>query len=633
MYFAAMCGIAGIISPHQDLVNYQWGQRMAACLRHRGPDDSGMWQSSDEHTFLVHNRLSIIDTSSAGHQPMQRNGYTIVYNGELYNYVELRTTLQALGQVFTTQSDTEVIMAAVEVWGITDALQQFDGMFAFAMHHEPSATVWLARDRYGEKPLYYHVRYGLQSRVFESMFFASEIKALWEVGAPKNINGTRVLNYITLGMVQNPIQPTQTFYNDILQLPPGNFIIVQPALGKLRMRSWYKPRAHYEFAKQQYANLTVNEAVETYYQLLQTSVQRRLRSDVSVGMSVSGGIDSAAIAAMALQQSNTQHFHFFTAGFPGFEKDETAFAQQVAAHYPQRVTHHIITPTEVDLATEWERFTRHQEMPVQSASVFTQYCIYRAAKAAGVTVLLDGQGADEVLGGYEPFVQWYLVQLWRTDKKAYWHERKQMIANGFANNVGLANIVAGYFPTKAAEYLKKKAINQQYGTEYIDVDFSWKYRNPDTLEKPVVNTVEDILWFSTHIMGLHALLQYADRNSMAFSREIRLPFLMHDLVNFSMAMPSHYKFKDGYTKWLLRKAVAPHLPQGITWRKGKVGYEPPQQQWLLHPSMKALIHEARHKLVQAKILHKSVLQAPINATDAHAANNYDWRYLGVAAML
>ncbi len=272
-------------------------------------------------------------------------------------------------------------------------------------------------------------------------------------------------------------------------------------------------------------------------------------------------------------------------------------------------------------------------MPVQSASVFTQYCIYQAAKAAGVIVLLDGQGADEVLGGYERFVQWYLVQLWRTDKKAYWSERKQMMANGFVANAGIAQIAAGYFPEKAAAHLQKKAINQQYGTAYIDIDFSWKYRNPDTLEKPVIHAVEDILWYSTHIMGLQALLQYADRNSMAFGSEIRLPYLMHNLVNFSFAQPSHYKFKDGYTKWLLRKAVEPHLPQGITWRKGKIGYEPPQQQWLLQPAMKAFIHEARHKLVQAKMLHKSVLQAPINAANAHAANNFDWRYLCVAAML
>ncbi|HAN39275.1 MAG TPA: asparagine synthase (glutamine-hydrolyzing) [Chitinophagaceae bacterium] len=633
MYFAAMCCIAGIISPHRALVTHQLGQRMAHRLQHRGPDDEGMWQSDDEHTLLVHRRLSIIDISEAGHQPMQRNEYTIVYNGELYNYVELRTTLQALGQVFTTQSDTEVIMAAVEVWGITDALQQFDGMFAFAIHHQPTQTVWIARDRYGEKPLYYHVRYGLQNRAFESMVFASEIKALWEVGAPKNINGTRVLNYLTLGMVQNPLQPTQTFYNDILQLPPGNFITVQPALGKLQMRRWYKPELQRQQAWEQYGNLTVNEAITVYQQLLQTSVQRRLRSDVAVGMSVSGGIDSAAIAATALQQSNTQHFHFFTAGFPGFEKDETVFAQQVAAHYPNRVTHHIVTPTANDLATQWQRFMTHQEMPVQSASVFTQYCIYQAAKAAGVIVLLDGQGADEVLGGYERFVQWYLVQLWRTDKKAYWSERKQMMANGFVANAGIAQIAAGYFPEKAAAHLQKKAINQQYGTAYIDIDFSWKYRNPDTLEKPVIHAVEDILWYSTHIMGLQALLQYADRNSMAFGSEIRLPYLMHNLVNFSFAQPSHYKFKDGYTKWLLRKAVEPHLPQGITWRKGKIGYEPPQQQWLLQPAMKAFIHEARHKLVQAKMLHKSVLQAPINAANAHAANNFDWRYLCVAAML
>ncbi len=641
-----MCAIAGIISPHEALVRRSTLVAMADILQHRGPDGEGFWLGSSGQVGLAHRRLSIIDLGSRAAQPLHYLHYTIVFNGEIYNYIELKQLLQAQGYVFTTGADTEVIPASFDCWGI-DCLQMFDGMFAFALWDEKQQQLILARDRFGEKPLYYHAQYAQRGK-FERFVFASEMKGLWAAGAPKHLNGTMVLNYITLGYVQNPIKKTATFYNDILSLPPGHYLTVQPQIGKVQMKRWYggnresinvngeKVHSPWSMAhgeeKGESKLLSEGEAIANFSSLFAASVERRLRSDVNIGTCLSGGLDSSSIVAACdgLRAPHLTH-DCFTAVFPGFEKDELTFSKQVAGHFG--LHQHIVEVTANDWIDNFSTLMYHQEEPLQSSSVLAQFMVYKLAKLQGVTVLLDGQGADEILGGYKKYAPWYLQQLLRTNVPAFKMEKRLLQQNHFLEAWGIANYAAAFFPKKAAAQLQQMAVRQQLGNKNIHPEFLGKYQVADTLQKPVVNKLEDILYYNTFTQGLQEMLRYADRNSMAHSREARLPFLNHQLVEFVFSLPAHYKIRDGFTKWVLRRSVEGKLPKEITWRTDKIGYEPPQKNWMQQPAALELMMEARKKLVHENVLGKQVLNKPAAASHAHGRKNSDWRYMCIAQLL
>jgi asparagine synthase (glutamine-hydrolysing) len=619
-----MCGIVGIISPHQQLVQTESIQTMMRALQHRGSNGSGYCCNSANTVGFGHQRLAIIDTTDKGLQPFHYLQYTLVFNGEIYNYIELKAQLQQKGYVFFTQTDTEVVAAAYDCWG-NNCLQYFDGMFAFAITNNTTQAVFIARDRFGEKPLFYYVEYE-EKAIFKRFIFASEIKAFWSIGIAKQVNGTMVLNYITLGYTQHTLKNTQTFYNNILSLPPGHFLTIVPKEGKVHLKRWY-------WFKPAIVNTQHKETVyEQLLELLTTSVIRRLRSDVAIGTSLSGGLDSSTIAAIILQQQ--QKLNTFSAVFPGFEKDESGYIQSFMKAYTKNALQpHFTTPTAKQWATEWQQCMHHQDEPVQSASIFTQWCIYKLAKQQGVTVVLDGQGADEILGGYGKYIGWHLQYLLRQNPSNFYTEKKLFTQNGFIDNFSVQRIAAAFFPEKAAKQLQQKAIQQQLHHPYIHGDFYSSYFNDDTLQKPVVKSVDDILYYDTFIHGLQTLLRYADRNSMAFGVEVRLPFLNHELVEFIFGLPPEMKLQQGFTKFVLRKAAEKILPNSIAWRTGKIGYEPPQQQWMQEPAIQAIIIASREKMVAKNILDKSILYQPIIGSSAHAVQAADFRYMSVAALL
>ncbi len=600
-------------------------------LQHRGPDGEGLWTNENSTVCMGHKRLAIIDTTNAAAQPLHYLHYTIVFNGEIYNYIELKETLQKHGYSFSTHSDTEVIPAAFDCWG-KECLHHFDGMFAFALYNNKDKELWIARDRFGEKPLYYHTVYHQRGQ-FEQFSFASEMKALWAIGINKELNGMMMLNYLTLGFTQNPIKPTQTFYSNILSLPAGHYLSVQPEKGKVQMKRWYN------FSKQLSASPPLGDkggdegAVEQFADLFNTAVKRRLRSDVSLGTSLSGGLDSSSIVASLLDNKITS-LHTFSAVFPGFEYDESKYIKEFQAHYQSTsFDSHFVTPTANDWIRDFDLLMYHQEEPLQSASVFTQFAVYKLAKKNGVTVLLDGQGADEILGGYKKYSHWFLQQELRNGFNGFAKEKRLLKQNGFLDKWGIKNYAAAFFPQQTAHQLQQRAINQQKEIASINKDFYNKYHNDDTLQKPVVKTLEDILYYNTFTFGLQELLRYADRNSMAHSREVRLPFLSHELVEFIFSLPTSFKIRDGFTKWILRKSMESKLPVKTAWRKGKIGYEPPQQQWMQQPAAIEMIHESRKRLVAKNILDANVLNASIQPKAAHDANNFDWRYLSAAAIM
>ena len=616
-----MCGIAGIISSNPTAVTKQRLQLMTDSLQHRGPDGDGFWINSETSAGLGHRRLSIIDLAATGAQPMHYAGrYTITYNGELYNYIELKETLLKKGFAFLTHSDTEVILAAYACYG-NECLQHFDGMFAFAIWDESDKTLFCARDRFGEKPFYY-------VNENDRFIFASEMKALWAIGIPKQMKPSRLLTYLTLGITANSIDQHETFYEQILTLPAGHYLQLQYKTDVTNNIYTAVIKSYWDIDKETMLAPTDKTAIEHFSHLLQTSVYRRLRSDVSIGTSLSGGLDSSAIVALIQQNIQTSgHYKHgaFSAIFPGFKKDESPFIQQVANQF--NLERFSVLPNADGLITDMQKLVYHQEEPFQSLSMYAQYKVYELARQQGVTVLLDGQGADETLAGYHKYYHWYWQELLACgDFKTFKKELAAARVHGVTDPLDYRNYIAAFMPSVTSKILESQAKTKLQNNDDINYEYFASAKNT-RVDKPTVSHLNEILYFNTRQTGLGELLRYADRNSMAHSCEVRLPFLSHELVEYIFSLPSHFKIREGFTKWILRKSVDHLLPANITWRTDKIGFEPPQQQWLQQKQLVDYQHESRRNLVNKGILKTSILKKPLQPMHAHAAGNFDWRNL------
>lgn len=614
-----MCGIAGIIQlPSAGYTSEQLG-KMTHALAHRGPDGDGHFINADQTALLGHRRLSIIDRTDAGQQPMNYRGhYTIIHNGEIYNYKELKAELEQKGYTFRSQTDTEVIAAAYDCWK-EDCLSRFDGMFAFAIWDEQKRELFAARDRFGEKPFFF---FHDQHR----FLFASEMKALWSVGIDKVPNQKMLFNFITIGYTGNPADPEETFYENILQLPPASYLKFSLIYFQYTINTWWELDPEFEDKE-----ITEAEAIEEFASLFQSSVKRRLRSDLPVGTSLSGGLDSSSIVAMihSLNHPNNSQ-QTFTAVFDGFEKDESAFASTVAREF--NLQQHIARFTADDLLNDWDKLCYHQEEPFGSSSIYAQFKVYEKAREEGITVLLDGQGADEILAGYTAYYKWYWQELFRKRKLYRSKELKYARERGIHENFDYRNMIAAYFPAYATVVLERHYLVKAIGHKDLSPDFVQLQSKEAYYAPPEYFTLNGVLHFNTCTHGLNELLRFADRNSMAHGREVRLPFLDHELVEFVFSLPAHFKIRQGWSKWLLRKSMDKKLPDSINWRTGKVGFEPPQAQWMEGKAMQEAIREAKKTLVDEKVLLPDVLDRPIIPHAAHAADHYEWRYFSAASL-
>ncbi len=622
-----MCGIAGILLQAPNPMAPVHLKKMTDAIAHRGPDDEGQWSNRKNTVHLGHRRLSIIDLSKNASQPMSfASRYQIVYNGEIYNYTEIRSFLQNKGYSFSSKSDTEVILAAYDFWK-EKCLQQFDGMFAFAIWDEKEERLFAARDRFGEKPFYYYEDAG-------NFIFASEMKALWAIGIEKNIDNKMLLNYISLGHVQNCIDKEQTFFEEIYSLPPSHYLIFEPVAKQLS-----KITRYWSINKETKIDISTSDAVEKFTELFTNSVKRRLRSDVPLGTSLSGGLDSSSIAFTIAQLQNDKlekgkPVQTFSAVFPGFENDESKYIKTVVSHF--NIINYQITPTAIDLLNDFEKLCYHQEEPFQSSGIFAQYKVFELAKQHGIKVLLDGQGADEILAGYPKYIHWYLQEVLSRNKLGATRiERNAFRKNNQPFRWDIKNLFAAFLPSHAAIKLEKNEYRKTIQHPDISPEFLKLSagRDWEGIHKPIITKLNDILHFNTTEMGLEELLRFADRNSMAHGREVRLPFLNHQLVEFIFSLPSQLKMHEGWTKFLLRKAMDKKLPAEIVWRKIKVGFETPQKNWMEDPALVEYIHEAKRKLANAGILTKKALDKKIEPLSAHADKNYDWRFLCAANVI
>ncbi len=618
-----MCGIAGIIQNHTKDYTREHLQKMTDVLAHRGPDGEGHWNNTDETCLLGHRRLSIIDLSDAGNQPMHYLGrYVIVHNGEIYNYVELRKELEKRGYSFCSKTDTEVIAAAYDCWG-EECLQQFDGMFAFSIWDEKEKTLFAARDRFGEKPFFYYYDNN-------RLLFASEMKALWTAGIAKSPNFKMLFNYITIGYTDNPERPEETFYENIYKLPAASFLKFSFIYFSYSIQKYWD----IDLANQQ-KKITDKEATETFSNLFAASIKRRLRSDVAVGTSLSGGLDSSSVIAQlsTIHQSpaDSNRVTAFTASFPGFEKDETAYAKQMVKQFS--LEHFTTNVSGNELMDDWEKLCYHQEEPFGSASIYAQYKVFELAKQQNIKVLLDGQGADETLAGYHKYYKWYWQELFRKRKLYRSKELTDAKQLGVAEKFDYKNMIAAYFPVFASVVMERQYLLKAIKQEDLTKDFVRLQSREAYYTPPEYFDLNGLLYFNTCTHGLEELLRYADRNSMAHGREVRLPFLSHELVEFIFSLPSHFKIRTGWTKWLLRTTMEKSLPAEIVWRRDKVGFEPPQKNWMELAAVKDAVHEAKRKLINENILRPEVINKPVVSLAAHEADNFEWRYLSAAAIL
>ena len=579
-----MCGIAGIISPDPSRIQEDKLAKMARCLAHRGPDDQSTWINPTNNAGFAHRRLCVIDTSKLASQPMHcLSRYSIVHNGEIYNYTEVREILEKKGYLFASHSDTEVILAAYAEYG-RSCVDYFDGMFAFAIWDDLQKELFCARDRFGEKPFYYYY-----DETDNTFLFGSELRALYEAGVKQTDNYSMLLRFLTLGHTSDASDLSATFDARIKKLPAAHHLHYSlDAPSPVIKRYWD--------LSLEVIPVPLQMAQERLSELLSVSIRRRLRSDVPLGTSLSGGLDSSAIAYHVAKSGTV--LKTFTAAFPGYRKDESAEAAAVARQLG--LDNFQVQVTSGDFVNDFEKLLWYQEQPFSSASVYAQFKVFELASREGVTVLLDGQGADETIAGYVKYLNW----------------RKRTI-----------------FPEPLSNWLINRDRTAVHQNPFINKEFLAAYGTSAKVAKPVVKKLNDLLCFDTLYQGLEDLLRYADRNSMAHGREVRLPFLSHELVSFIFSLPSKLKIGKGYTKWILRQTMDGKLPDDIVWKRRKTGFEPPQQVWMRHPRALDYFREARRTLVDNGILNEKALAKKIEFHEAYARDTTEWRWMVAGALM
>lgn len=587
-----MCGIGGLAGRRP--VNGGTVAAMLGALAHRGPDDEGTWRSTDGKVILGSRRLAVLDPTPAGHQPMSRGNLTIAYNGEIYNYIELAERLKHQGAMLRSRSDTEVLLAAYERWG-DKCVDELNGMFAFAIYDGDRNRLFCARDRFGEKPFLF--RTGP-----DHFAFASEYKALLSVGEKLGtIDEVRLARFL--------VHPSQglddemtTVFGGVSQLPPAHTLSLD-----LDTLTWRVARYWDATPDSTLLRLSDGDAQAQFRELLTDAVRLRLRSDVPQGSCLSGGLDSSAIVCIARQLLGQDcDYDTFTGKFPGSAADESAWAHIV--HTAARTRWHAVEPTADGLLAEIGDFVWMNELPTGSASQYAQWCVFRLAKQHGVTVLLDGQGGDELLGGYEQYFEPYLASL-PADRAAA--ERTQIEARypvalltprqrlGRALPRRLAHAIAGVtgLGSDAAFGLAWDIARRIDEAPFMPRDARF-HPLADALHRDMTRRI------------LPVLLRYGDRNSMAHSREVRLPFCDHRLAEFVFSLAPQRLMGGAETKRLLRGAMAGVIPEAIRTRWNKQGFLPPQAAWFrgsLGPAVRDIVQApdfARSGLWRADWWHK-----------------------------
>lgn len=610
-----MCGIAALIRLPKGHITSKMIRAMTDIIKHRGPDDEGFlligsnlytaipfggpstpniaygnhlaytphsaheiegrqFLPSEISILLGHRRLSILDLSPMGHQPMclPDESTWITYNGEVYNYLEIREELQAAGHIFHSQTDTEVILAAYKHWG-SACLKKFNGMFAFILIDLHQKRIFAARDRFGVKPLYFW------KSPEGFLAFASEIKQFTVLpGWRARVNISRSIDYLAYGLTDFSCE---TLFSEVYQLRGGEYIecplnlVDTPAV-----KQWYQLRKNP-------CHLSFDEAALQFNDIFEDAVRLRLRSDVDIGSCLSGGLDSSAIVCMvhhllAKRQGQGRQKTFSACShIPKF--DERHFMDEVIGQ--TYVEGHFVTPSLDSLMHTIKQLVWQQDEPFGSSSIYAQYLVFNSAKNANIKVMLDGQGADETLLGYNEFWTAHLAQLIKTGQwSTFRQERAQALKTYSLHKLSSMGILKQLLPAS----IKGSFKNILFKLPSAGFLFPWinvhQFHYTPSSSPHQVNSshlVDQLSFNQLQRTNLPSLLRYEDRNSMAHSIEARTPFLDYRLVEFIFNLPPNYKISQGYTKRILRESMK-ILPEKIRWRTDKLGFATAEEVWMCH---------------------------------------------------
>jgi asparagine synthase (glutamine-hydrolysing) len=602
-----MCGICGIIKFNNSIPETEKIRKMMTVMKHRGPDDEGI--SITDTVGLGFVRLSIIDLSHHGHQPMfsdevVRNGqvinskrYVMIYNGEVYNYKELREELKKIGYKFKSNTDTEVVLNSYIEWG-ESCLSKFNGMWALTIYDKELKEIFCARDRFGIKPFYYYAD-------IEQFIFASEIPPILSVLEKKpTANNHAIFDFLVFNRTD---QTEQTFFNEVKKLQHGHTLRIQKS--QIKIQKWYNLRKRVSKAEG-------FRSGEEYRKVLSDSVKLRLRGDVPVGVCLSGGLDSSSIVSVLLKDYNKKDLNTFSAVY---EKGQIGYETDYINTYRSELSNMFYTtPSAESLYKDLMNFVKVHCEPIPSTSPYAQYKVMQLARN-NVVVTLDGQGADEALAGYDYFFGFHFKDLL---KKFKWI----MLASELYYYLKIQKSVFGiktflYFlmPKNIRTKLRKK--QKGYLTPHINKFDSNsviadKLYGSASLQDSLLNHFE---------YKLEHLLKWQDRNSMHFSLESRVPFLDYRMVERILATPTHNFIRKGVTKHILRLAMKGTLPEKIVRRIDKIGFQTPQDEWFRTEKFKKFIFDLLNSdsfkernlidVKKAKLLYKKHLNNEINISN------------------
>ena len=594
-----MCGITGYICL-KNKVNNKLVCKMNNIIQHRGPDDEGYtlinhhqiinavgdatvvtlkgkYQNikdipNNYNIILGHRRLSILDLSEKGHQPMQdeTGNIHIVFNGEIYNYIEIKKELREKGYKFNTSCDTEVIINAYKEWG-TECVNKFNGMWAFALYDNNKSRIFCSRDRFGIKPFYYYYDN-------EKLLFASEIKQIITDESIKRIaNDKVVFNYLFYGKDE---YGEETFFNSIYSLPPRHNmeIILDYETNKITLKKYQ----YYELKQkeiQESEKLNINE----FSQELERSIKYRLRSDIPVGSCLSGGLDSSSIVTRACnilrKEQKNKTFETFTACYDeNPDIDERFYSKKVVER--SNCKENLVFPNQNNLKDEIEKVIWYQDIPFPTLSIYAQWCVMRKVNEKGIRVLLDGQGGDETLLGYDRYIIFLLKDNLRKCKLIKFLKNYKLYNKNYNLSwIRMIQYLIYFSNSHLLQYFTKHIKSKKMNC--INKEFFKKFKkNKDYIKNINFKNCFELQKTEICHSNLSPLLRYEDRNSMAFSIETRVPFLDYQLIEKEMQIPLEQKINNGYTKNILRETMKKEMDNEVVFRTNKLGFSVPQKNWI-----------------------------------------------------
>jgi asparagine synthase (glutamine-hydrolysing) len=552
-----MCGITGFNWKNERLLHL-----MNKAILHRGPHGEGTF--AEDNISLGLRKCAIYNVSENIHQPMF-TGYrdlTLVFNGIIYNFLELRDELISKGHHFRSRTDAEVILHCYQEYG-ADCVRHFNGMWAFCIYDKTKKTLFLSRDRFGIKPLYYHYDN-------DKFIFASEIKALLEHDIPRKENRAIIFDYLYYNLTDHT---EETFFEGIKRLMPGHNLVFDLTNNEIQISKYYDIRTKATECNTDYGIIK---------ELFTDSVKRSLVTNASVGSCLSGGIDSSSVVVTMKKVAPDMDIKTFSMNFPGKNIDESIYQQEVNTKV--NAMNYSVTPESSDLLEDMKDLFMTQEEPFSGTSVYGQYRVMKLARDNGIVVLLDGQGADQVLAGSAYFTGYYYYELM---KEGNIIDLFRETIRSCQQSSCLSSLM--YLFLRIVPEDIKKTLYKRHKAPYLSRSFIKENEHRKDVRWHL-SSLDEAVCGSVSTYALPHLLRFLDKNSMRFSIESRVPFLDHKLVEYLVSLPPKQRINGGVTKYAFRKAMEEELPEKILARRDKIGFAVPEKSWLKEEAVKGVIN-------------------------------------------